>query len=496
MLSARLAQHNPDKKVTFYNRAIGGQTFDTLNTVPTNFPAWYSDQAKPWLDYIKDLAPDAIFIIMGSNDAGAISQATLVSVVNKIKAFPKVPDIVFITQPSVCLDPDEAFASFGTKAGQEGRDYAAGLVRSFAQHEGYGLIDANRMGGIVLDGRDILDTASRRAQGTLTLPTGQYAATTACHDFSMRLRFNGDAAAIIAAFPTTAASPNPVWVRIGAGITSEWGGDIMFIIRTAAGKFRFELYSRGVGLYKQIDSDIDFPTSSFSLDVAKIGNEVTVSVSGSEDSKRIVIPVRLHGGEFLPRAGHYGLSTGPFAMLEQYNVGEPRRYVTALTGVEAWGAPNAGANTSLPYGGNGVNHFSSLGTRAIYSSLLDELSLTAAHADSGRYVPTFGFASNLTSYSVDADACLWTRVGNIVTACGKVTVVGAAIGLANLDISLPVPADIKTSNGVVGMVNATAVGGMTGAFFGSDVADMARMQFNVTNTASQNVRFYFTYEIL
>lgn len=496
MLSARLAQHNPDKKVTFYNRAIGGQTFDTLNTVPTNFPAWYSDQAKPWLDYVKDLAPDAIFIIMGSNDAGAISQATLVSVVNKIKAFPKVPDIVFITQPSVCLDPDEAFASFGTKAGQEGRDYAAGLVRSFAQHEGYGLIDANRMGGIVLDGRDILDTASRRAQGTLTLPSGQYVATTPCHDFSMRLRFNGDAAAVIAAFPTTATSSNPVWVRIGSGVTSEWGGDIMFIIRNPAGKFRFELYSRGASLYKQIDSDIDFPTSSFSLDVAKIGNEVTVSVSGSEDSKRIVIPVKVHGGEFLPRAGHYGLSTGPFAMLEQYNVGEPQRYVPALTGVEAWGAPNPGATTSLPYGGNGVNHFSSIGTRAIYSRLLDEQTLAGAYVDSGRYVPALSGAVNLTSYTVDSDACMYTRIGNMVTVTGKVTLVPASNGLMTLDFSIPIPSFFDASNNLAGVATATTVGTMSGAFFGNGATDTARMQLVATSTASQSVRFSFTYEVL
>lgn len=499
MLSARLSKFNPEKQIAFFNRAIGGQTFDTLNSVSTVFPAWYTDQAKPWLDYVKELAPDVVFLVMGSNDQRNILHASLVSVVNKIKAFPKVPNIVFITQPSVCLDPDPAFAAFGTKADQEGRDFAAGLVRSFALYEGYGLIDGNRMGGIVMDGRDLLDTAARRVVSYLNLPTGEYLPVVPCHDFSMRLRFNGDAAAIAAAFPPTAQSSNPVSVRIGAGASpagNPWGGDIMFIMRDARGKFQFELFSRGVTLYKAIDTNIDFPTSSFSLDIAKNGSEITVSVSGNEDNMRMVFPVKVHGGEFIPRIGHYGLNSGPFQQLEHYNVGEPKRYVPALTGIEAWGAPNPGATTALPYGGNGVNHFSSVGTRAIFAPLLDELSLTAPHADSGRYIPTFSNPVNLKSYAVDADACLWTRVGDLVTVSGKVTLAGTANGNASLDMSLPIPTDLKTSNGVNGLANANVVGGMTGAFYANDLDDTARMQLSITNLASQNVRFYFTYEIV
>lgn len=495
LLSTRLAKFNPTKQISFFNRAIGGQTFDTLNGIPTNFPAWYTNQSRAWLEYVKDVAPDVVFIVMGSNDQANISQTNLISVVNKIKAFPKVPNIVFITQPSVCLDPDPAFASFGTKADQEGRDFAAGLVRSFAQYEGYGLMDANRMGGIVLDGRDLLDTAARCIVSYQNLPTGEYFPTVPGHDFSMRLRFNGDAAAIIAAFPLSSSSPAPVSIRIGAGGGGgPWSGDVMFIMRDAGGKFKFELYSRGIGLYQTINTTVDFPAASFSLDIAKVGSDITVSVSGSDDTIRMNFPVKVHGGEFLPRVGHYGLSSGPFAQVEFYNVGEPRKYVPAMTGIEAWGTPNAGATTSLPYGGNGVNHFSSVGTRAIYAPLINEESLTAAFADSGRYLPTFANPSNLAAYSTTAE-CLWTRAGNIVTVCGKLSVTATAVGLVTLDISLPIPTDIKNSDGVFGMVNATVIAGMTGAFFGSDVADMARMQLNATTTAAQNVRFYFTYEL-
>ncbi len=494
LLQTRLAQYNQNKSISFYNRAIGGQTFGALNSVPSSFPAWYADRAKPWLDYIKDLAPDAVFIVMGSNDSSSMSHATLAAVVGKIKAFPKVPDIVFITQPSVCLDPHTAFASYGTKAAQEGRDYAAGMVRSFALYEGYGLIDGNRMGGIVLDGRDILDTAERRVLTDQALPEGGFIAAVPCHDFALRVLFEGDLAAIEAAFSN---AERPVSVRLGAGGSGR-SGDVAFIKRSATGKFEFVLWSNGLGAqYETVKTDIDFPTASFSLDVAKIGNSLIVSVAGQEDTARMVIPVKIYGGEFLPRIGyHEGAGgTGPFVTLQHFNVGEPRRYVPTLTGVQAWGTPNSGAKTQLPYGGNGVNHFSSLGTRAIYSPLLDVESLTAAHSGFGKYMPTHTSLSVLVASATPFE-CRWVRVGSFVTVTGKLALTATGPGLVALDMSLPLPTNMKTVEDLAGVINATTLGNASGSFYGNQSLNMARLQLSVVSAEPQNYRFSFTYEII
>lgn len=492
LLHNRLLEANPEKKIAFFNRAIGGQTFGTLNGVPSSFPAWYADQAKPWLDYVKDLAPDVVFIVMGSNDANSLTLATLKSVVDKIKAFPKLPDIVFVTQPSVALDPHEALASYGTKAGQEGRDYAAGLVRTFAKFEGYGLVDGNRMGGIVLDGRDLLDTASRRVLTNVTLPTGGFISTIPCHDFSMRVRFTGDAAAIVAAFSN---AENPVHLRLGAGGDPGAGGDIVFIKRNAAGKFEFVFWADGTA-YKGITTEFDFPTQTFALDLAKIGTNLIVSIPGQEDAVRMVFPIKAHGGEFLPRiAQHASMGGGPFDKLEFLNVGEPRRYIPTLTGVQAFGEPNAGANTQLPYGGNGVNHFSSVGTRAIYSSLLDLTSLAASQHDSGKYTP------KLTPFSaawgtLTPSECTWYRTGNIVTVVGMATVQSTTANVSlSLDISLPVDSNIASSLDVAGLAISTGTGGTTGSFHANGATREARMRIWVASTNAENVRFNFTYEI-
>lgn len=209
----------------------------------------------------------------------------------------------------------------------------------------------------------------------------------------------------------------------------------------------------------------------------------------------MVFPIKVHGGEFLPRIGHYGLNSGPFQQLEHYNVGEPKRYVPALTSEEAFGPPNASATTSFPYGGNGVNHFSALGMRAIYSPLLNEEALTAAFADSGRYVPTFSGAANLASYSVEADAWMWSRSGNIVAVTGELVLKPSASGLVTLDSSLPIQSFFDASNSVAGVATASAVAGITGAFFGNSTTDTARLQLVATSTATLNVKFQFTYEI-
>ncbi|MFP3852649.1 hypothetical protein, partial [Pseudomonas sp. W5-01] len=253
MLSLRIKQLNPEKKITFFNRCIGGQTFANLDGKPSAFPGWYADSSRAWIDYISDVKPDVIYIIMGSNDSSAISSAALTSAVAKMKAFAKVPDLVFITQPSVCADPNDAYASYGSYADQEGRDFAAGLVRSFAIYNGHGLIDGNRMGGIVLDGRDILTTSMKRFASSVDTPAGLYTCPVAAHDFTLNLAFVGDAGANTAAFSLTGNPNNPPFVRVGAGGGSGSSGDIVQIRKDANGFFVFQCYCAGVN-YQTINT--------------------------------------------------------------------------------------------------------------------------------------------------------------------------------------------------------------------------------------------------
>lgn len=383
ILADRITQFNPDKSVKFYNRCIGAQSYDQLDGIPTIFPDWYTDRSKPWLDYVKNLNPDVVFIIMGSGDSGAMSYPRLKSVTDKINAFPKGTDIVYITQPSVNPDPHPNYAAFGTKQALEGRDYAAGLIRSFAQFNKYGFIDANRTGGIVLDGRDLMDTVSERKVSAFSIINGEFSSPYNGHDFAFRVEFPGNAAAIDSYFLNAA---NPVFFRVGAGTSDLRGGDIVYIRKNSNGKFRFELFAKNAGNYSVVEPDVMFPTGPFSLDIYKTGNTVGVSIANSEDTTFMTFPIIAHGGEFPAQFGCRN-GGGPFSVLAYLNIGTPKQYLPALTSQQAWGEKSADATTQLPYGGNGVNHFSSLGTTFIYGPLLNRDVLTAARQADGTYTP-------------------------------------------------------------------------------------------------------------
>lgn len=493
LLAERISRYNTSKQINFYNRCIGGMAYPHLDSVPTGFPAWYTDHGKPWLDYVKDLNPDVVFIIMGSGDSSAMSYAVLKSVTDKLNAFAKVPDIIYITQPSVDPDPHPNFATFGTREGQEGRDYAAGVIRSFALFNGYGFIDANRVGGIVLDGRDLMDPISERVVTSVALPTGDYASTVMAHDFSMRLNFTGDSAAIDAAF----ANPsNPVFFRTGPGNNGDpRGGDIAYIKKNASGFFRFEFFLKG-GLpaanYASIDTTVVFPAGPFSLDIYKAGCMVGVSVAGQEDSAFMLFPIISGGGEFTAQAG-YRISGGPFASMDYFNAGRPRQYMPALTSQQAWGEKSADASTQLPCGGNGANHFSSLGTSYIYGPLLNKAVLTAAKAADGTYTPTVGAVTN-TAAPVPGVA-MWSRAVDTVHVSGLVNITPSASGTVQVDISLPIPSNLLVPADLAGTCGAGGVSGMSGSVWGNDAADMARLQFTTSVLSAQNVRFTFSYRI-
>lgn len=494
MLSLRIKQLNPEKKISFVNRCIGGQTFANLDGKPTIFPAWYSDTSRAWINYLADAKPDVIYIIMGSNDSTEISSAALISAVAKMKAFAKVPDLVFVTEPSVCPDPDDAYATYGSYAQQEGRDFAAGLMRSFALYNGYGLIDANRMAGIALDGRDILRTSMKRFASSIVLTNGAYASPAPAHDFVLNLAFAGDVSANNAAFSISGNPDHPAFVRVGAGGGTGSSGDIVYIRKDTSGFFVFQCFCDGVN-YQTVNTSIPFPTGSFNLEVVKTGVWLSISIDGQQDTTRTMIGLLAHGGEFLPMTRYYGLETGPWTRVNHINLGEPMPYRPQLTSIQAWGAPNANATTSLPYGGNGVNHFSSLASTVIYGPLLDGENLRATLYGSGLYTPVLSNLQNLST-AIPRDQLMFTRVANTVSVSGCITLTPSAEStVTQLQLSIPIPSDFTGVTDAAGFCVGVQEPGMAGAIWSDAIGDNVLIQFKSTVKVTVQVRISFTYQI-
>ena len=159
---------NPGKTITWHDRAIGGQTWVNLDTVPTSFNAWYTDHLRPWLAYLQDLNPDIVFINFSSNDSGTFRYQAMLSVMAKMRAWAKVPDIVVIT--SFAKGQSYSPSPSAAQAQTDGDAYCAGFERSYCLAHRMGLIDTARHLNKHCHGFDIDDIPMMRD----TAPTGGY----------------------------------------------------------------------------------------------------------------------------------------------------------------------------------------------------------------------------------------------------------------------------------------------------------------------------------
>lgn len=492
IIQTTLRASNRDKSFTFYNRSIGGTTFVDLDTTPDAYPEWgSSDPAREWIEYIEDVEPDLVIVVMGSNDSAIMSQSRLVSVTSKLKAFTKEPDIIYVTQPATNME--SLLSGHNTKYGLEGRDYSAGIIRTYCQYNNIGLMDGNRLGGIVLDGRDILQTYDERVIQNLALPNGAYTSEDIeCRDFSVRLKFEGDATDVDNAFDNSVNTANPPMCRVGAG-GSGTSGD-MFYIRKSGTKLALTLFTNNIsGAYRTIATDIDFPTSSFSMDITKKSNRVTVSIVGDEYDSYYSFLVRAYGGVFYPRFSYWGASDGPWSEVTLLSVGVETPYYPQMTYEQAWGAADNDTTTKEPFGGNGVNHLSSIGTSLIYDTLFHAYDLKAPTHAEGEYVPEViiaGGASEATPF-----INRWTKTGDVVTVSGYVSVVATSPSTqVRLRLSLPVPEDLVAVTNLSGVAASNTVLG-AGAIFASADDDYALMEFNTSASGSQSIRYYYTYSL-
>lgn len=369
-LIAKIRADNPNKNITFINRSIGGLGWSEIDGVAwTHWPAWYTDHSAPWLSYVEPLNPDLVIFAFGMNDAHlrAFNSHNVTSVVGKLQSWSKVPDIVFVTTPVPTLEPDPNFELFGTKQNQEWRDENAGWIRSYADYHGYGYLDVNRMCNMARDARDILNTTSVRTGVSGPLPSGSFIANESqeCRDFSMR----------VALRQNTFSTGNTLTVRLGPHQNDT------VMVRASGGYILLDFYYQSIpilGSYKEINTGIPLPTENFVLQVEKRGTSFIATFSHAPYD---VVHEKIisHGGVFKPGIGWYddNLATGPCDSIEWFNVGQDRPISPTITNDQLRGVGNPDAGTKYPYGGNGINHPTSLGFAAVYQPVISASSFGA-----------------------------------------------------------------------------------------------------------------------
>lgn len=155
--------------------------------------------------------------------------------------------------------------------------------------------------------------------------------------------------------------------------------------------------------------------------------------------------------------------------------------------------------------GNNTFHVSGSSDGRVYGTALhnnpNPVTGTAnQYLASGTYTPSLTNASNISSSSNGGPAN-YTRVGNVVTVSGSVTLtttVGAGAG-TELRMSLPIPSTFTQVSNIAG-VGASASGGANGptSQIGVNLGapTVASMQFFAANAASHGFQYQYTYVIM
>jgi hypothetical protein len=349
LMQSAIRAANPGRNITFFNRAVGGQTWTNMNsTASSNWPTWYSNHAKAWTDYVKECRPDLIIAAFGMNDRQNFVFAQLNASLTTMLGFDPEPDIVLVTPmvPST-LDADPDISS---AASQIGRDATAGYERGYALANGHGLVDLNRRLRLVRDGLDVRHCALRLIGTTVTaLPWT--ASSDAEGDFSLDMTFT-----------TFTLAGNTLTVYLGATGTntrtelliSDTGGYVQCLVRD------YNPSTLASTTQQTVVSSLATPTGTVGIDVIVQDQFLTVLCN---DIVVFAANIKRFSGAFAPYVA-YTAAESPTII---YCAGRYAKYASRMGDLDLWGTSGGG-----DYAGNESNHPSSLALAAVIAPAILE----------------------------------------------------------------------------------------------------------------------------
>lgn len=133
---------NPGVVFEWFNRGVGGGNWETLNSIPANTSVdWYTDDLKPWLEYIEELEPDLVIVSCSRNGASAFEWGDMTAAIATIQGWITPCDVL------VCNSVGETQTALTedwitTRTGWESTEQA---IRAYCLWAGIGLIDTGSM---------------------------------------------------------------------------------------------------------------------------------------------------------------------------------------------------------------------------------------------------------------------------------------------------------------------------------------------------------------
>jgi hypothetical protein len=120
--------------------------------------------------------------------------------------------------------------------------------------------------------------------------------------------------------------------------------------------------------------------------------------------------------------------------------------------------------------------------------------LAVASLSAGTWTPTLTGVANVAAST--AYVCNYMKLGDIVTASGRVDVDPTAAVSTQLGISLPIASNFAADTNCAGTASAPGVASMSAAILGDGVNDRAQMQWIATDLTNQPWYFTFTYRVI
>ncbi len=371
-LQRKLARES-NKTITWYSRAWGGSAWRHWDAATVTaaiadgeanaLPSWITPNSSSLLDIVKALSPDLVIINLGQNTGGyTIEIPAMYSVIGKILAWAKVPDIMFVTPhcPSVMAP------TWGLATNQEPRDQMAAAIRGYCLHNHRPMIDANRWANMARDGRDIMRANMVQVQQSFATTGVPYTYPRATFDYSMIGQFSA-AGTIL----TNMRAGSPFGFQIGSQ------SDNTFLVWKEGGNFRVSSnLTSSVAALAATDTGVAFPASGILYwEMIVRGNWVQFGFATSFQLAGNYTPVwsgyleRL-GGLFYPVLFMTGFN-GNTVFLSSISLTELEPIMPTVTDMDMFGIVPDGSGGSITLrGGNGVNHPSTIGVERIFDALL------------------------------------------------------------------------------------------------------------------------------
>ncbi|OMF21893.1 SGNH/GDSL hydrolase family protein [Paenibacillus sp. FSL H8-0259] len=429
----------PDTTFKYSNFSIGGETINNWGASRTILVdgVWTT---KTWIDMCKDTAPDLLVISFGmnhvNNDQARVFSYYLKTLLDYVKAnFAVIPDIVVLTSPRCAYLPGET--TWGTYTSHASIHAAANAARAISQEYGAYVCDVARITDIkrmgvdltrpmlkkmsVTDFNKILTGVTDNGDGTYSFINGASLslAGNLQKDFQLKLKLNF----------------NVLGASTGHSLTLKFN-------KTNPG-----FYDNAVIFYPKFTSNLakidsamriadnahytTFITGSYADTVAYESVDVVLTIT----KQGPIVEIKLGDNETRIIKDYADCWDVPGTLDMLYTTGtagesllvksievwgaEYPEYLPVLLDREMFGAYAAGDySVKQPYGGNGVNHPSSIGIEEGYVPALAELVEDIKHVASIRNRNTDWslFPVTETKDSVDSGKAGYSRI-----ALGSIT---------------------------------------------------------------------------